>query len=247
MTGTGTARTATTPLYRTARQYTPTLSKVSGVSDGTAGGVSPVRWPTITWLAGELRLWNENTEFASTVYLNVWLSSDEYVIDSVQRRDAECVSRGYIPGYKHRFNARELARQLIDDAKASCGQGGRTKSPSGRPYFTQAGTDDYGPSDQLFPQPMPRTLQGVERGPSTLQGLAGDYLPFYPIRSRRQPTPSTEHACPRCGAALLYPTDNCTRCADTDNVFVRAVPRTWKDEDGPPRWQEKTPRKKKRR
>lgn len=134
-----------------------------------------MQWPTITHLAGELRLWNENTEFASAVYLNAWPSSDEWVIDSVRRRDAECVGRGHIPGYKHRFNARELARQLIDEAKASCGQGER-RPTRGRPYFTQAGTDDYAPTT-AYPQFYTSNY---------LNGLGADE------------SPSWQHDCDRC-------------------------------------------------
>lgn len=159
-----------------------------------------MHWPTITTLAGELRLWNQNTEFASPVFFLAWPSSDEWTIDTRPRRDAECSAQGHIPGYKHRFNARELARQLLNDAKASCNRG-----RSVRAVFMQPGTDDYGPSPQFFPQ-----FYTSDR----LNGLGA--------------TAPEPLGCPRCHAELRYG-QNCPYCA-RDGVFVLGDRKSWVDE-----------------
>ena len=139
-------------------------------------------WPTITQVARELRLVSENTQGAVAVVLIVYRPPEEgwSIRTDDAERDLGFAGSGTVPGcggrnmMPRRFNARELARDLIWQAEQEYELGrpasrGR-KTPPGRPFFLQAGTDDYAPEMQRFtPQLLTnRYLNGL--------GESGDQL-----------------------------------------------------------------------
>ena len=137
-----------------------------------------MRLPTITELAGELRLINDNVQGETEVFLAVWDENWALRLDWAGREGMVGVTT--VPGYPHRFNAREKARHLLSQAqyarenpemqmtlaqrltrhkklkeqrRPSHAEARRAvREPQGRPYFTMPGTDDYGPGQAAYPQ-----------------------------------------------------------------------------------------------
>lgn len=168
-------------------------------------------WPSVTAIAGELRLLNENTLGEFEVFLQV-LDDGNWVIWTSGGSDGGTmrhlppgeIHQGYwswghtLPGVggrnnmPRRFNAREVARQLIVSAQQREGTPAspssaeirqriprRKKQPVQHTFFIQAGTDDYAPETQRFyPQ-----FYSSDR----LNGLGGG-----------EESPSWQHDCDRC-------------------------------------------------
>lgn len=226
-------------------------------------------WPTITAIAGELRLRNANVEGEFRVWLIVWPRGEWIVTDRGTPDDPNYAGIGAadLPGVggrnmqPQRFNAREVARDLLQQAKGSGGggsEGGRrgggpTRKPldllarwgEGRSHEihsdsrpTQPGTDDYQPETQLFyPQVPPRELQGFTGQWPTRKDIY-EPLPAEPARwQSRRPEPIGKWGCPRCGAELTRGEQNCAACA-REGVFVSAVPRTWENPEEHPRYRQ---------